>query len=158
MADDLRERILSWRTEHHVSQAGFARLSGLSRGTIRNIEQGATVPTRANANAILSVINGEPATWSETVRERRTSLGLSQAALAEMAGVSRETVQNIEGARPGSRPDVTPSDKTRLAIDAALERPGSDARSPWQCPACDAWLAPWVDEHRCDDTATEPAS
>jgi transcriptional regulator with XRE-family HTH domain len=117
MADDLRERMLSWRTEHHVSQAGFARLSGLSRCTIRNLEQGATVPTRANANAILSVINGEPATWSETVRERRT----------------------------------------RLAIDAALDGVTITERTAWQCPACLIWLAPHVDEHRCDGTGQDGA-
>ncbi len=28
------------------------------------------------------------------------------------------------------------------------------APAPWQCPACSAWIAPHVTEHRCDPPAS----
>jgi hypothetical protein len=31
------------------------------------------------------------------------------------------------------------------------------AGQPWQCPACSVWLAPHVNEHRCDPGGAVPA-
>lgn len=70
-----------------------------------------------------------------SVRERRLRLGMSQRQLADLAGVSRGTVRNIEAGQPQR-------DTTRSVLDAALARAegfrASVERAPGDPCTCEA--------------------
>lgn len=74
----------------------------------------------------------DPHRVARAVREKRTAIGLTQAELAEKAGLAFETISRIESGRepPAIRTAVALADALGLSLDAVIGREVSEPVRP----------------------------
>jgi len=77
--------------------------------------------------------------WGKTLRDRRKALGISMAAAAEAAGMTRLTWQRIEKGEPGVTLGFVLAAARVLGMDLKLEMAGEDTRTPQPKPGAQ-WL------------------
>jgi len=90
-------------------------------------------PTRPRRRATTSDAGASPSPappdvpldhWAALIREARRSRRLSQAALAEAAGVTQQTISKVETA------DICPHDRLKLRLATVLDVPPAEL-FPW---------------------------
>lgn len=92
------KRLREQRTQAELSQRELANQLGVSVATVSGWERGTVTPNEESRGKVEAYFSGPPAEFAlaEWLREQRTRKGMSQQQVAEKAGLSAQTMSNIE--------------------------------------------------------------
>lgn len=114
------------RQEEGVSQADLAKKLGVSQTTVSVWEKGRSEPTGRRREKVLALFSAqeEENALGDWLREKRKERGWTLAELAKRAGLSRQTIWNIEKGRIQN-----PSDQTMEKLEKVLGKLPPDERT-----------------------------